>query len=37
MWPTPPLSLSLSFIPYALSTRDLRFDAFDASAIVSET
>ena len=28
--------VSLSFIPYALSTKDLRFDAFDTSAIVSE-
>jgi len=27
--------LSLSFIPYALSIHDLRFDSFDASAIVS--
>ena len=27
---------SLSFIPYALSVHDLRFDSFDALAIVSE-
>lgn len=29
--------VSLSFIPNALSMHDLRFDSFDASAIVSET
>ena len=29
-------SLSLAFIPYALSVNDLRFDAYDASAIVSK-
>ena len=28
--------VSLAFIPYALSIKDLRFDAFVASALVSE-